>query len=354
MVLGMAIGTASRPAMRALQLLGRRHLEVRDCESPDPPPGWVRCRVETAGVCGTDLHLWDGRDHLPVPHVLGHDFAARIDTCGDGVDEGALPIGARVTGDPNGGCGRCAACQAGSPHLCVEARYMGMGDPGCFQDLILLPAHRVHRLPDAVANDAAAVLEPVGVALHVADRVQAVGPDVETAVIVGCGPIGLVAGAVLARAGIRWLGVDPLPSRRSAASTWGAEAAFEGGDADTAELREALGPSPAAVVVCAAAGSIPEWSVAIAPPGSAIVVVGNAPTGYPAGRILQRELSVLGIRGGYRYPDAIALAATGELSLGALVTERCPLEQAAPAFARLHHEPGATLRLHLDVDGAGS
>ena len=330
---------------RALQLLGRRELAVNTVDVPDPHPGFVRCRVLTAGVCGTDLHLWKGRDDLLLPHVLGHDFCAAVDALGDGVD--GVPIGQRITANPSNYCGRCTACWRGLSNLCQSGRVMGMQEPGCFQDYIFLRADRLVSVADTVSNVAASVLEPVAVALHVLDRVKPIVPAGK-AVTVGAGPIGLATGRLLSATGYEWVAVEPLESRRALAQAWGARAAFA--PADDEALSELLGDDPAVIVVCVAGPSIAEWTTQVAPPGSAIAVVGNSPSGYPGSPVMLKELSVVGIRGGTRYDDAVRIAAQGIVDLEGLNIEVHPLEDAPAVFDQLEAASDSAMRVALTLE----
>lgn len=332
---------------RALHLVGPRDLTVERVETPTPPPGHVRCRVLTAGVCGTDIHLWNGRDDLVLPHVLGHDFCASVDALGDGVDGDRLPVGLRVTANPSDFCGECSACRRGAPNLCRRGRVMGMQDAGCFQDFIVLRADRLVPVPDEVSDLAASVLEPVAVALHVHDRVKPLIP-VGRVVTIGAGPIGLVTGRLLAAAGYEWLAVEPIASRRETALTWGAHSSFEPGRDDDA-IVEVLGDEPAVVVACAAGPDIAPWSLRIAPPGSAVAVVGNSPTGYPGSTVMLREISVVGVRGGTRYGDALRIVSSGLVDLDSLITDIRSLDAAPDAFLDLEASPGSIMRMALTL-----
>ena len=303
--------------------------------------------MTAAGVCGTDIHLWNGRDQLPDRHVLGHDFCATVDALGEDVDASAVPIGARVTVNPSNFCGACGPCRRGTPNLCTHGTVMGMQDPGCFQEYVVVRADRLIQLPDEVSDVAASVLEPVAVALHVHDRVKGIVPS-GIAVTVGAGPIGLVTGRLLCATGYRWVAVEPLEERRDVAVAWGAHATFAP-DVDDEALVSMLGDAPAVVVACVAGPDIAPWTLRIAPAGSAIAVVGNSPSGYSSSVVMLRELSILGIRGGTRYDDAVRIAAARLVDLDSLVSHRRELDQAPQSFEELDAAPSSIVRMALSL-----
>jgi threonine dehydrogenase-like Zn-dependent dehydrogenase len=128
-----------RPAV----LTGLREIHVEERPEPEPPPGWVVVRVESASLCGTDSHQYDGRIDTPFPRVPGHDFAGRVDRVGDGVDP-AL-VGAAVAVKPSLPCGQCAECSAGRIADCSKKRLMGLWSDGCMTEQVAVPAVNLGR-----------------------------------------------------------------------------------------------------------------------------------------------------------------------------------------------------------------
>jgi L-iditol 2-dehydrogenase len=177
---------------------GEGHLELREVPEPEARPGWVVLEVIGAGICGTDVHiLHDEHPYWP-PVVLGHEFAGRIAATGEGV-EGWAP-GERVVCEPHqGACGVCHLCRRGLIQLCADKRSPGWGIDGALAPHVAVPAHLLHRVPEAVGDVAAAVCEPTAIAVSAFERV---GVEVgETVVVLGPGPIGLISGMIASARG---------------------------------------------------------------------------------------------------------------------------------------------------------
>ena len=204
--------------MKALRLHAAGELQLHEEPDPEPQPGQVLVRVGGVGLCGSDRHWFleggIGDAVLGEPLVLGHEFA--------GVVASGPRRGEPVVLDPAVPCDRCALCLAGDGHLCPELRFAGHGSTdGGLRTLVAWPEHLAHPLPDSISDEAAPLLEPLGVALHAVDLGGA-GPET-TAAVFGCGPIGLLLVQVLQAAGVTVeLAADPLPHRAAAARAFGA------------------------------------------------------------------------------------------------------------------------------------
>ena len=160
--------------MKALRLHGAGDLRLHDEPSPVPAAGEVLLRVTAVGLCGSDRHWFDEL-------VLGHEFAGVIET--------GSRAGERVAVDPAIPCARCAVCLAGQPHLCLRLRFAGHGSTdGALRSRLTWPEALAYALPDSLSDAEAALLEPLGVALHALDLGH-VRPGARAGVF-GCGPIG--------------------------------------------------------------------------------------------------------------------------------------------------------------------
>ncbi|MCS7003600.1 MAG: alcohol dehydrogenase catalytic domain-containing protein, partial [Dehalococcoidia bacterium] len=225
--------------MRAAVLYYPRELRIEERPDPSPPgPHEVILDVKMSGICGTDLHLYEGRflrPGTPFPaRVLGHDFAAVVREVGSAVTD--LAPGDRVTLDPTRNCGQCGACRAGAPNLCVKWAYMGMGIDGCLQDALVAERKYVHRLPDTVSDEEASVIEPVVVGLHVFDKRLTDRRGNETVVVIGCGPIGVAALQIAKLRGHeRVIMVDIVPERLEFAARFGATELINPREGDAAK-----------------------------------------------------------------------------------------------------------------------
>jgi threonine 3-dehydrogenase len=158
--------------------------------------------VKKAAICGTDLHIynWDkwAARTIPVPMVVGHEYLGVIEAVGRDVT--ALKVGQRVSGEGHIVCGFCRNCRAGRGHLCRNTLGVGVNRPGAFADYVAIPASNAYLIPDSIPDEIAAILDPLGNAVHTALSFDLVGEDV---LITGAGPIGLMAIAICRHVGAR-------------------------------------------------------------------------------------------------------------------------------------------------------
>jgi threonine 3-dehydrogenase len=173
-------------------------------EIPEPVPGHndVLIRVNKTAICGTDIHIynWDewAASTIPVPMAVGHEFVGVIEQVGSEVR--GLKPGDRVSGEGHITCGHCRNCRAGRRHLCMNTVGVGVNRQGCFAEFLSIPASNVFVLPDAITDDMASILDPLGNAAHTALSFDLVGEDV---LITGAGPIGIMAAAICRHVGAR-------------------------------------------------------------------------------------------------------------------------------------------------------
>jgi len=314
--------------VKSLRLHAVGELLLHDEPDPEPQEGEALVRVRGVGLCGSDRHWFleggIGDAVLRQPLVLGHEFA--------GVVVGGPRAGERVVLDPAVPCGRCALCRGGEGHLCADLRFAGHGSTdGALRTLVAWPEHLVHALPDAVADEAAPLLEPLGVALHAIDLGGAVAGS--TAAVIGCGPLGLLLVQALCAAGVRVeVAADPLPHRAAAARELGAECSDSGVQVDV--VYEAAGGDEAL-----------DAAIAAARPAGRVVVVGipdGDRTSFHAAAARRKELTLALCRRmrASDLPRAIRLAERGGLELGALVTARYGLAEGPQAFRELVERRG--------------
>ena len=182
----------------------------------------VRIRVHRTGICGTDLHIdswdaWAARTIRP-PLVVGHEFVGEVLEIGSNVHD--LQAGDLVSGEGHVVCGRCRHCRAGRYNLCANTVGLGVNRDGAFAEQVVLPVTNVWHHWPGIDEDVAAIFDPFGNAVHTALSFPVLGEDV---LVVGAGPIGLMAAAVARHAGARFVVVsEPNPVRRELALRMGA------------------------------------------------------------------------------------------------------------------------------------
>jgi threonine 3-dehydrogenase len=201
----------------------------------------VLIRVRRAAICGTDIHIyqWDdwAKNTIPVPLAVGHEFSGEIVECGSEV-RGLAP-GDRVSAEGHITCGVCRNCRAGRRHLCINTSGVGVNRPGAFAEYIAVPAFNVFKLPEAISDEMASILDPLGNATHTALSFDLVGEDV---LITGAGPIGIMAVAIARFAGARHIVITDINDYRLAlARKMGASAALNVTRESLADTMKTLG-----------------------------------------------------------------------------------------------------------------
>lgn len=197
-------------------------LWLRDVAIPNVGPNDVKVKILRTAICGTDMHIWNwdewAQRTISVPMTVGHEFVGRIVEIGENVS--GFEIGQIVSGEGHVVCGRCRNCMAGRRHMCADAKGIGVNREGAFAEYLVLPAANIWVHADGIDLDIASIFDPFGNAVHTALQFDVLGEDV---LVVGAGPIGIMAAAVCRHAGARHVVVSDLNDDRLAmASKMGA------------------------------------------------------------------------------------------------------------------------------------
>jgi L-iditol 2-dehydrogenase len=310
----------------------------------EPGPGEVLLRVGAVGLCGSDLHWYRegaiGDARLARPLVLGHEFAAVVAS--------GPRAGVRVVVDPARNCGRCGPCREGHTNLCLAMRFAGHGTTdGALRSLMVWPERLTVPVPDALGDDEAALLEPLGVALHAVELAAMVGGS--RAGVYGCGPIGLLLIQLLRlRGAAEVVATDVLEHRVQAARDMGAGEAFlvdDDGGRDIAPFSRAREESVDVAFEVSGSDRALSDAIAAVRPGGRVVIVGipdGDRTTFEAAAARRKELALQLCRR-MTPPDlveAVELARSGQVRLADLITHRYPLARAAEAFETLAERRG--------------
>lgn len=338
--------------MRAAKYIGGGRIEVGDAEAIEPGAGEVRIRVAYNGICGTDLHIAQGHmDHrVPSPSPIGHEMSGIVEAFGDGVE---LEVGAPVTVMPLDWCGDCPACAAGHQHICQNLVFVGIDSPGALQELWTVPASLVVPLPEGLALDHAALVEPLAVAVHDVRRSRLA--DGETAVVIGGGPIGQLIAIVARAAGAQVLLAEPDADRRAFAEAQGATVVDPIAGDLAALVQERTGGAGADVVfeVAGTRGTALDATSHAKVRGRVVfVAIHPEPVPVDLHRVFWRELEVLGARVYERedFERAVDLLASGAVPADALITRVVQLDETQEAFDALLS--AAAMKILVDVQGA--
>ena len=216
-------------------------LWMQDVPDPEVRINDVLIKVDRAGICGTDLHIyhWDewAQGEVPVPLVIGHEFVGEIVELGSSVQD--FKLGDVVSGEGHLVCGHCRNCMAGRRHLCAETRGVGVNRTGAFAEFISLPQTNVWYHDQSLDRDVMALFDPFGNAAHTALSFDTLGEDV---LITGAGPIGIMAAAICRHAGARHVVItDSNEFRLKLAEGMGATRTVNVEQENLAEVQRELG-----------------------------------------------------------------------------------------------------------------
>jgi L-iditol 2-dehydrogenase len=330
--------------VKSLILTEYNHLEIADLPVPALAPKDVLVRVKACGICGSDVHGYDGSSGRRIPPiVMGHEAAGTIAAIGSGVS--GFRQGDRVTFDSTVYCGQCEFCARGDVNLCDHRQVVGVscGDyrrHGAFAEYVSVPAHILYPLPNTVSFADAAMLEAVSVALH-AVRIS---PPMRggTVLVIGAGMIGLlILQAAKAAGAARVLIADVDATRLDLARQVGADETLETSRGTLEAEVMGLTSGKGVDVALEAVGRNETVAAAIQSvrKGGGVTLVGNiAPeVTIPLQKVVTRQLRLQGsCASAGEYPEAIELVASGKIQVRPLITAVAPLEDGPEWFRRLH------------------
>ncbi|MDX1393883.1 MAG: L-threonine 3-dehydrogenase [Gemmatimonadota bacterium] len=331
-------------------------LSIVDVDEPRIRPDEVLIRVRRAGICGTDLHIYDwddwSRDRIRPPLVLGHEFMGEV------VETGALvenvEKGDRVSAEGHLVCGHCELCRTGKSHVCRDTRIIGIDRDGAFAERVAIPASNLHPIPKSISDDHAALFDPLGNAFHTVLHTEVAGRVVA---VIGCGPIGLFAVGIARAAGASAvIAVEPAPDRRRLAEAMGAHHCVDPTSEDAAEAIAELSRGYGADVVCEMSGHPDGIATAFRAcrNGGHVQLLG-----LPKGAVevnLSRDvifkgLHVYGVVGRRMYDTWIEMRnflAAGLLDIEPVITHRLPFDRFEEGIAAMKAGEAAKVVLAFD------
>ncbi len=342
--------------MKALLLSQYKELNVTDFDKPEIGPSDILVQVKACGICGSDIHGYDGSSGRRIPPlVMGHEAAGVVTEVGSEVTDFAA--GDHVTFDSTVSCGACYFCRRGDINLCDNRMVLGVScgeyrRHGAFAEYVSVPQHICYKLPEGLPFGHAAMIEAVSVAVHAANRTPVSLGD--TAVVVGSGMIGLLVIQAIRLAGCsQVIAVDLDAGRLEKAKLLGADIGLKADEVDVPAEVKKLTNGRGADVALEVVGATATIATAIESTrkGGALTLVGNlAPkVEVPLQSIVTRELSLYGsCASSGEYPACIDLLASGAIRVEDMITATASLEEGPDWFARLYAgEPGA-MKVILD------
>ena len=328
------MSTADLPeSMRTSVLAGTKTITMEKRQLPAYGPDEVLVKIAAVGVCGSDVHYFRhgriGDFVVDAPLVLGHEASGTIVAVGDGVDPSR--VGQRVAVEPQHPCGKCRECLAGLYNLCPRMEFYATPPvDGAFAEYAVIQDAFAHAIPDNLSDEAAALLEPLSVAITTMRKAH-VEPG-NTVLIAGAGPIGIICAQTAKAFGAAEVIVtDLVPERRERALRYGATRAV---DPATVDVATAGLDVDAFIDASGAPSAVSAGIKAVRPAGHVVLVgLGNPEMTLPVEHIQNYEITLTGV---FRYtntwPAAIHLASSGLVDLDSLVTGRFGLDQVEEAL----------------------
>ena len=261
--------------MKAGVFYSKNDLRIEEIPKPSPKAGEVLIKVKARGICGTDVHIFNGdKGCFPTPAgtVLGHEFSGIVEAVGEGVNE--IRVGDRVCVDPNKLCGDCYYCKSGIGHFCENMIGIGTGVNGGFAEYCAVPQSQVYKIADSTSYEAAAMTEPTACCVHGIDMCNISCGD--TVAIIGGGMIGMIMLqlAKLSGAG-KLIMIEPVAEKRKIAEKLGADLCIDPIGNDVKKILAENGIKRiSAVIECVGKTSTIEQAIAIAGEKSVVMMFG--------------------------------------------------------------------------------
>ena len=319
--------------MKAAVWYGGKDVRIEDFPEPRIDKHEVLVRVKSSGICGSDLHAFEGRSKRRIPPlVMGHEFSGFVAEIGSEVQ--GLNNEDRVVVEPKISCGKCEACQEGRSNICSGLKFIGLHAPGAFAEYVTVPAQICYKLPDAVSFDEASLSEPLAVATHALD----VTSEFDSLLIIGAGVVGLLI-VMVARS--RALGniivSDVLSYKLELAKKLGASGVVNSRMESLSDGVEKLtqGKSVDAVIEAVGIQQTLQQAMAVIKRGGHVTITGLQEQNMQID-IMKLVTNEITIRGDYLYTSAdfktsLNLIAKRAIPLRTLITHRFPLTDIAKA-----------------------
>jgi 2-desacetyl-2-hydroxyethyl bacteriochlorophyllide A dehydrogenase len=313
--------------MRASFYEGARRFRTGTAPEPTAGPGEAVLKVKRVGICGTDLHIFQGHldQRVPKGGIIGHETFAEVAEAPSGC---GVAKGDRVVVEPLRVCGACRACAMGAPFLCYKLKVLGVDEPGGMQEYWTVAADRIIKVPDSLSDDHAAVMEPLAIATHDVTRAKVQPGD--AVLVFGGGPIGALIALVSRHRGARVIVSEVNPYRVELLKSLGIDVVGPGVDVVKFANDWTGGEGvDVAFEVTGNAAAVRLMTDAVRVWGTISVVAIHAePMSVNLYPMFARELTMHGSRLYARadWEEAIRLASSGAVPVGPLVSHKIPLE----------------------------
>jgi L-iditol 2-dehydrogenase len=335
--------------MKAMVLRGPRELGLAEVERPALGHNQVLVRVTHSGVCGTDLHIYEGVIPVRHPLIMGHEMIGEVVEGGDDT----LHRGDRVIVDPAIYCGMCLNCRAGQTNLCPNGSLVGRDSNGGFADYLVAPRSHVYPLPDSIDSNVAPLIQVATTCMHGHHLIK-IFPG-QSVVVVGLG----VAGQIHVQLAKAWgaypvIGITRSAYKRGLAKELGADVTLSSGPDAVRGVMEVTGGRGADFVIeCTGVPSALADSINMARLGGTLLLFGitsATQATLPFYQLYYKELNIVNTRAakGEDYPPTIDLVARGVLKLKPLVTHVVPLLDLEKAIGMLESDEDQRMKIILE------
>ncbi len=336
--------------MKAVVFQNPRSISIQ--QAPDPVCGAdeVIIKVATSGICGTDLHIYNGEYMGEFPLIPGHEFSGIVVEAGKDVDY--LKVGDRVAPDPNIFCNHCEFCRNDQGNHCLNWRGVGITHAGGFAEYVAVPARICYPVPETLTDAQAAFIEPLACVVYALRRMR-VGPA-DKVLILGAGPMGLLLVQALRNSGAsQVVVVEKQPQRLALAKTMGAALAVEAGPQQTAQLHDVAPFGFDIVIDATGVPAVIEGAFAHLKPRGQYLQFGVTPMDASVRinpyQIFKNDWTIVGsFAVCYSFEPAIAWLASGVIDIAPLVSHTVPIDDFAEVFALFGK--GQTLKAHIRMD----
>jgi L-iditol 2-dehydrogenase len=342
--------------MKALLLSAYKQLDLVDMPAPRPPADELLIRIRACGICGSDVHGFDGSTGRRIPPiVMGHEAAGVVEAVGGAVSD--FHAGDRVTFDSTVYCGKCFYCVRGQVNLCDNREVIGVSTPafrrmGAFAEYVTVPARIAYLLPENMSYSHAALVEAVSVAVHAVSLTPIALED--TVVVVGAGMIGLLALQAARQAGAgRVFVVDVDETRLELARNLGATQTFNSRGIDVVPqiMEQTMGRGADVALECVGSTIPVKLALDSVRKGGAVTLIGNVAPTIELGlqSTVTRQLRLQGsCASAGEYPACISMIARGAIRVDPLISAVAPLEDGASWFHRLYEREPGLLKVVLE------
>lgn len=338
--------------MKVLVATGVKKLEFDERPVPKPGPGEALVKTRAVALCGSDVHLFGGtHPYRTFPMVFGHETSGWVVQVGEGVTH--LSDGDHVVVEPAYPCGECYPCSIGRTNCCSHMKTIGVTVPGALAEQYVVPARALHKAPADLSPKAAALCEPCSVGLHTSNRGDV--QSGEQVVVIGAGPIGLMAMASAKRRGAQVAITDLIDRRLEIARRMGADLTINSAREDTVEAVREWTSGIMAPVVIEAVGNprTIESTIQLVADAGRVVITGVTEqlASIRGVDLTKKELTISGSRNSLgRFAEAIEFVGSEPERFTAMITNEFPFAETIEAFQTAHSQPEQVCKVLINFD----